>query len=139
MDDIARSRLNAFKARDDLTDIEKISYFAKALERQKESDVTDDELMHICVMLMHASVDTTASKISWNVLQLALNQDVQERVYQQIKQAVDQEGGALTPALFARTNLPLLAALVRETHRCTPSVPLSIVTLHYSSNGRSCQ
>jgi len=76
-------------------------------------------MMEAAIMIMMAAVDTTAAKTSWNILQLALNQDVQDKLYQQILAAVQEEGG-LTPSLFERLQIPLLQAVVRETHRCTP-------------------
>jgi len=104
---------------------EKQSYFYKAIQRQPGSEVTQEEVIQMCMILMLASVDTTASKMSWNILQLGLNQHVQDELYKQVDQAVQREGG-LTPAIFENSQIPLLQAVIRETHRCTPSTPLDL-------------
>lgn len=122
VDEIARRRFTAFMEqveKDDLTSEERDSYFHKMMKRQPESGVTKEEMIESAVLIMAAAVDTTAAKTSWNVLQLALHQDFQEKLYQQLKAAVDKEGG-LTPAVIEQNMVPLLPALVRETHRCTP-------------------
>lgn len=108
-----------------VTEDEKQSYFYKAILRQPGSEVTQEEVIQMCMILMLASVDTTASMMSWNILQLGLNQHVQDELYQQIYQAVQREGG-LTPAIFENSQIPLLQAFIRETHRCTPSTPLDL-------------
>jgi cytochrome P450 len=106
------------------TDIDKGSYFSKALQRMDDSDLSMDEVLEIGVILMMASVDTTSAKIAWNVLQLALNPEVQDRLRTEILLAVEREGGVLTPAVM---DVPYLKAFVRKTHRCTPVSPFTIV------------
>jgi cytochrome P450 len=144
VNEIAQRNLRAFLERiekGDITENERHSYFAKAVKRQKESDVSVQEvsqkdlrdvrrdlsvsqhplqLLELSMMMMFAATDTTASKTSWNVLQLALNPKVQDELYGQIDRAVQKEGG-LTPAIIEGKEIPLLRPFVRETHRCTPA------------------
>jgi len=122
LDEIARRRVRAFTEqveKGDLTEEERNSYFHKLMMRQPDSDVTEEEMIESAVVIMIAAVDTTAAKMAWNVVQLALNQEVQRELYEQIDAAVQKEGG-LTPAVFERNDIPLLQAFIRETHRCTP-------------------
>jgi cytochrome P450 len=109
------------------------SYFYKSLLRLEEShDVTLDELMEIGQIIMAASVDTTSSKTAWNVLQLALNPDAQERLRSEVLQAIAKEqevtGGTGSPSLLtpAVLDTPYLKAFIRETHRCTPVAPFTM-------------
>jgi len=123
LDDIARRRLGGFKEqieKGNLSAEERNSYYYKLMERQPESDVSEEEMIESAVMIMIAAVDTTAAKTAWNVLQLALNQDVQEKLYEQLRRAVEKQGGQLTASIFERSEVPLLQPFVRETHRCTP-------------------
>ena len=105
-----------------LTDLDRESYFYKSLQRQDDSDLSLDEMLEIGVMIMMASVDTTSGKTAWNLLQLAVNPDVQDKLRSEILIAMEQEGG-LTPAVM---DLPYLKAFIRETHRCTPVGPVAI-------------
>lgn len=104
-----------------LTDSDRESYFYKSLQRMEESDLSMKEVVEIGVILMSASVDTTAGKTAWNVLQLALHPEAQDRLRRELRSAVQVEGG-LTPAVL---DLPYLKAFIRETHRCTPVTPLA--------------
>jgi cytochrome P450 len=128
-DDIAQRQLKGFIKRmkeGDLKEEEKQSYFYKAMLRQPGSDVTEEEVIQMSMILMLASVDTTAGKLGWNILQLALNPHVQEELYQQVHRAAQQEGG-LTPSIFEDSEIPLLKQVIRETHRCTPALPMDVI------------
>jgi cytochrome P450 len=107
-----------------ITDEGKETYFYKSSQRLNESNVTLDELIEIGKIIMHASVDTTSTKTAWNVLQLAVNQDKQEALREEILRAAAQEGGKLTAAVL---ETPYLKAFIRETHRRKPIGPLTLV------------
>lgn len=122
----ARNRLEAFtaaKEKGTLTAEEHNAYFYKLLERQPDSACTEQEAVEICVILMIVGVDTTAGKSAWNILQLALHPEIQDELYRQVKAHADANGGRLTPAIADGTTAPLLSAVIRETHRCTPAIP----------------
>ena len=57
---------------------------------------------------------------------MALNPHVQERVYEQLDRAVQKEGGLSAP-IIEQTMVPLLPAVVRETHRCTPAAAADLM------------
>ena len=124
MDVIARRRLEKFLVHvqnGTLTKEEEHSYFNKLLQRQPESQVTPDELLQISTLMYVAAVDTTAAKTSWNLVQLSLHPEFQDQLYEQLARAVQKEG-SLTPNVLDKSEVPLLQAMIRETHRCTPSV-----------------
>lgn len=130
VDEIAMRYLSQFLHRIEdgksLTAEEKNSYFYKLLERQQGSDVSRREIMELCVVTMLAAVDTTAGLTGWCLVQLALHPQVQDHLYQQLQAAIDKEG-ALTAGIFERGDVPLLSAIIRETHRCTPTAPVDIL------------
>lgn len=130
IDDIAQKRLKAFmeKAKEGrLSKEEEASYCGKLAARRLsgESDISEQELIENAMIFMVAAVDTTAGKTAWNVLQLALNPEIQERIRQQlvdaaVKEGQNQDNITLTPGMLEKAEVPLLHAFVRETHRCTP-------------------
>jgi cytochrome P450 len=107
-----------------VTDKDKETYFYKSLQRLNESDISLGELIEIGIIIMHASVDTTSTKTAWNVLQLAVNPDKQEALREEIRRSVVQEGGMITAAAL---ETPYLKAFIRETHRCTPIGPMTLI------------
>ena len=114
----------------ELNVVEKASYFANALERYEaqpegdEGNLTIDEVKQLCILSLFVSVDTTSTVTSWNLVHLALNQDVQEKLHDEIAAAVDSIGeGELTASVVERSNTPYLTAFVRETNRLTPPFP----------------
>jgi cytochrome P450 len=133
----ALDRIQSSGRHEQLSAEDRESYFYKSLRRLEENDdVSLDELMEIGEIIMAASVDTTSTKTAWNVLQLALNPEAQERLRTEILQAVEMEqqigdrgdGGEgpssrLTPTVL---DTPYLKAFIRETHRCTPVAPFTL-------------
>mmetsp|Transcript_2399 Transcript_2399/g.6952 ORF Transcript_2399/g.6952 Transcript_2399/m.6952 type:complete len:564 (-) Transcript_2399:181-1872(-) len=118
------------RQRGELNDVEKASYFNNALERFEaqpegdENNLTLDEVKQLCILSLFVSVDTTSTVTSWNLVHLALNQDAQEKLYNEIAAAVDSIGeGQLTASVLERSNTPYLTAFIRETNRLTPPFP----------------
>jgi cytochrome P450 len=127
--EIATRRIQNFQKRREegkLDEQERASYLAKAMERQHDSDLNMDEVTHICSMLLFAAVDTTAGKMAWNLLQLGLNPELQERLHEELDRAVQKEG-ELNANVFERSNTPLLQSFIRETHRLTPAIVTNII------------
>ena len=127
--DIGTRRVKNFQKRREegkLDEQERTSYLAKAMERQQDSDLSMDEVVHVCTMLLFAAVDTTAGKIAWNLLQLGLNPELQERLHEELDRAVQKEG-KLNENVFERSNTPLLRSFIRETHRLTPAIVSNII------------
>lgn len=113
---------------DHLRDNERFSYIAKAMNRKDESDLTAKDVAELCTFMLLAAVETTAGKFSWNLLQLGLNPTVQERLYEELDRAVQQEG-TLNANVLGRSSrqMPLLHAFIRETHRVTPTAFINLV------------
>jgi cytochrome P450 len=63
--------------------------------------------------------------LSWNLLHLALNPEVQEKLHAEILESTTKCGGLNTEAL-RKANAPYLHAILRETHRLTPAAPLTV-------------
>lgn len=129
-EEMAMKKIEAFKERKlqgTLNEFEKASYFARAMDRQLGSDITEKEMKELSTVLIIAAVDTTSSSLHWILVQLALNQDVQQKLYSMLKSAVAKNGGNLSVDLLSKKAIPYLHAIIRETHRLTPAIPISIV------------
>jgi len=106
-----------------LNEYQKSSYFARAIDRQKlpGSTISMEEVREIVFMQLFAAVDTTSSGIGWNLLHLARLPHIQEKLYQELKAAVDTVGnGKLNEVVLDKRHCPYLHAVLRETARLTP-------------------
>jgi cytochrome P450 len=121
------SALQKRKEAGNLTQSEKNSYWNQAIERWKigNTDLTEDEVHKICLVLFNVSVDTTSTKIGWHLMHVALNEESQETLFQEINQNVQETDGKLTPEMFDPIKSPYLGAVLRESNRLTPPVNLS--------------
>ena len=64
--------------------------------------------------------------VNWTLLSLATNPAAQEKLADELRRELG--GGDITEAAVkGRNALPFLNAVVRETHRLRPSIPLSVV------------
>jgi cytochrome P450 len=130
---IANAKLEAFRKRKELQDIteaERASYFSRAIDRLKADpdSISEDELAEIGGMLLTASVDTTSSVLNWCIIHLAMNPTVQESLYQEISKNVSRSmEGCLTEMVLSKAAAPFLHAVIRESHRMTPSLTISLM------------
>jgi cytochrome P450 len=107
-----------------LTFTQENSYINQAFTRQAEQDdITLDEAMSLAAGLISAGVDTTSNMLSWRILHVALHPEVQEKLYAELIQLVD-ENGHLTEESMSPSNSPYLHACMRESHRCGNAVPV---------------
>mmetsp|Transcript_32475 Transcript_32475/g.48208 ORF Transcript_32475/g.48208 Transcript_32475/m.48208 type:complete len:300 (-) Transcript_32475:50-949(-) len=126
---IAISRVSDFVERRNqglLTPLELDSYVNQALTRQ-ENQGEDDQITlydaeRLCVGLMTASVDTTSGLMSWFLLHVALNPDVQDRIRTELNATLVD--GRMTPDSISASNSPFLHATLRESHRVTSAAPV---------------
>ena len=128
---IAEKKYHAFKERydkNDLTEAEMSSYLGRAVIRQAEdgSNISEQELAELIKISLCAAVDTTSSMLSWNMIHLALNGGVQDKLHAELAEATQKHGG-LNAESLRKVNAPYLHAFLRETHRLTPSAPLTII------------
>jgi len=131
---IANDKIQAFMTKwenGDLNEAERASYVAHTFERQKMDEgkenvkgkVSPKEMTEIVMFALNAGVDTTSTFICWAMVHLSLNLDVQDRLYDELKSNLDNNGGVLSSAMLTKTNTPYLHAVLRESHRCTPVHP----------------
>lgn len=127
--DIANEKYKEFRKRYDaneLTEAEKSSYLYRAIIREEEDEsIHEEELTDIVRVALTAAIDTTSSLLDWNILHLALNPEMQEKLHAELVESTTKCGGLNQEAL-QKSNTPYLHAMLRETHRLTPSAPLTI-------------
>jgi cytochrome P450 len=65
--------------------------------------------------------------LGWNLINIAINPDVQEKLHAEIASVVAANDGVLTETSFSKDSMPFLHAVLRETHRLTPASAISIM------------
>jgi cytochrome P450 len=123
--EISKKKYKAFRKRSDehdLTEMEKQSYLGRAIARQAEegSKISESELGELIDLGLIAAIDTTSSLLSWNIMHLAMNQDVQDKLRTELVETVAKNGGLNSQAL-KKSSSPYLHAVIRESHRLTPA------------------
>uniref|UniRef100_A0A0B7BIS2 Cytochrome P450 n=1 Tax=Arion vulgaris TaxID=1028688 RepID=A0A0B7BIS2_9EUPU len=83
----------------------------------------DKNLSKIMFDLFVAGTETTSTTIYWCILYILHNPEVQEKVYQEIK---DKVGTDRTPTMQDKNQLTYLNAVIHETQRLGSIVPLSV-------------
>merc|ERR1711879_812833 len=69
----------------ELSEEEQNSYVALNIAKQEELEaLTPDELKEVVVVLLNAGGETTSGILSWNLITLALNPEVQEKARQEV-------------------------------------------------------
>jgi len=100
-----------------------IHAFMKAANETKDSYFTNTQLMSVANDLFSAGTETTSTTIRWAILFLATHPDIQEKLYQEIK---EQVGVSALPSYADKTKLPFAEAVVMETQRLSNLVPLGV-------------
>ncbi|KAH7858703.1 hypothetical protein Vadar_026933 [Vaccinium darrowii] len=72
----------------------------------------EEELVTLCSETINAGTDTSATAVEWALLHLVLNQEMQERLYQEIVSCTVTEEDV--------EKMPFLGAVVKETFRRHP-------------------
>ena len=131
VNEIANDKILAFKQKweqGELNEAEKASYVAHAFERQKDGESVSTETMtEVSMLALNAGVDTTSTFICWAMVHLSLNLEVQEKLYEELKQSLEENGGILTSEMLSKTKSPYLHAVLRESHRLTPVHPTTMM------------
>ncbi|XP_028806264.1 geraniol 8-hydroxylase-like [Neltuma alba] len=93
------------------------------LMMQQNPQVSRSQVLHLFLDLFVAGIDTTSSTIEWAMAELVRNPEKLKKVREELKQATN-EGEQLED--FHMSKLPFLRAVVKETMRLHPSLPLLV-------------
>ena len=96
----------------ELDEYEESSYLARALERQKNSELSLHEVHDLIFAGLLINIEITSSALNWGLVHLALNPDVQQKLFEECR------GGEYSTI----AELEYLNAFIREVHRVTPVV-----------------
>ncbi|CAN7058033.1 hypothetical protein Bca4012_093935 [Brassica carinata] len=92
------------------------SLFAlKPVERGGE--LKDEEIVTLCSEIVSAGTDTSATTLEWALLHLVTDQNIQEKLYEEVVGAVGKNGVVEEDDV---TKMPYLEAIVKETLRRHP-------------------
>ncbi|XP_023139824.1 cytochrome P450 1A1 [Amphiprion ocellaris] len=95
----------------------------RKLDENANVQMSDEKIVGIVNDLFGAGFDTVSTALSWSVMYLVANPEMQERLYQEIK---DNVGLDRTPLLSDKTKLPLLEAFILELFRHSSFLPFTI-------------
>ena len=114
------------------------SAYTSYIMRQVNSTMSVDDLPFACLTLLLGGIDTTAGKISWNILQLALHPPIQESLHKELT-AVDGDcvrmnRTTISQNVLDRARTPWLHGVIRETHRLTPALTHNVIKDTLASN-----
>lgn len=86
---------------------------------QRNQNWTDDDLIAQCFFCFFAGFDSTSKLLAFMAYELAINQDIQQKLYEEIKQSKDNLNGS--ESLFdVITQLKYFDQVVNETLRRWP-------------------
>nr|Q92095.1 RecName: Full=Cytochrome P450 1A1; AltName: Full=CYPIA1 [Opsanus tau]AAA74968.1 cytochrome P450 1A [Opsanus tau] len=107
----------------------------RKLDENCNVQVSDEKIVGIVNDLFGAGFDTVSTGLSWSVMYLVAYPEIQERLYQEIKDSVGTER---MPLLSDRPSLPFLDAFILEIFRHSSFLPFTIphcTTKNTSLNG----
>lgn len=77
----------------------------------------EEELITLCSEVINAGTDTSATTVEWALLHLVMNQEIQEKLYNEIVDCVGKNGIVSESDV---EKMPYLGAVVKETFRRHP-------------------
>ncbi|KAJ6817211.1 cytochrome P450 89A2-like isoform X1 [Iris pallida] len=105
-----------FRAREQVE--EEDPSFVSYLDLLLKLGLDDDEMVSLCMEFLNAGVDTTTTTLEWVMVHLAKNQEIQERLYEEIKTATSRGGNV--------QKIPYLKAVVLEALRRHPAAHVAL-------------
>ncbi|KAK4491946.1 hypothetical protein RD792_002729 [Penstemon davidsonii] len=87
------------------------------LEPPGRGKLGEEEMVTLCSEAINAGTDTSATTLEWALLHLVLDQEIQEKLYQEIVDCVGKNG-VVTESDVEK--MPYLGAIVKETFRRHP-------------------
>jgi cytochrome P450 len=101
-----------------------IQAFYKAQCEERNWTFTDEQLVATVQNLFVAGFDTTAGTVCWGILYMAYNPELQEQIYEEIKNVT---GSKSFPSYSERTKLPLTEAATMELLRLANVAPIGVM------------
>lgn len=90
----------------------------------EEGKLTNDEIKGLLQTMFNAGTDTTSITVEWAIAELIRHPNIMKRCQEEIESAVNGEKRKVKESDLR--NLPYLQAVVKETLRLHPSVPLLV-------------
>ncbi|KAL4387951.1 hypothetical protein GQ457_09G001450 [Hibiscus cannabinus] len=87
------------------------------LEPETRGPLGDEEYVTLCSEVISAGTDTSATTVEWAMLHLVMNQEIQEKLYQEIVGVVGKIGDIREEDV---EKMPYLDAVIKETFRRHP-------------------
>ncbi|KAE8670587.1 adenosine deaminase-like protein-like isoform X1 [Hibiscus syriacus] len=87
------------------------------LEPESRGPLGEEEYVTLCSEVISAGTDTSATTVEWAMLHLVMNQEIQEKLYQEIVGVVGKIGDFKDEDV---EKMPYLEAVVKETFRRHP-------------------
>ncbi|XP_053179017.1 cytochrome P450 1A1 [Scomber japonicus] len=95
----------------------------RKLDENSNIQVSDEKIIGIVNDLFGAGFDTVSTALSWSVMYMVAYPEVQERLFQELKDTV---GLDRTPLLSDKPHLPYLEAFIMEIFRHSSFLPFTI-------------
>nr|AFJ44751.1 cytochrome P4501A [Micropogonias undulatus] len=95
----------------------------RKLDENSNVQMSDEKVVGIVNDLFGAGFDTISTALSWSVMYLVAHPEMQERLYQELKDTV---GLDRSPRLSDRPSLPFLDAFILEIFRHSSFLPFTI-------------
>ncbi|TNN63999.1 Cytochrome P450 1A1 [Liparis tanakae] len=95
----------------------------RKLDENSNVQVSDEKIVGIVNDLFGAGFDTISTTMSWAVMYMVAYPEIQERLYQELK---DRVGLDRTPLLSDKENMPFLEAFILELLRHSSFLPFTI-------------
>ncbi|XP_063738317.1 LOW QUALITY PROTEIN: cytochrome P450 1A1 [Eleginops maclovinus] len=95
----------------------------RKLDENSNIQMSDEKIVGIVNDLFGAGFDTISTALSWAVMYLVAYPEIQERLYQELK---DKVGLNRSPLLSDKPNLPSLEAFILELFRHSSFLPFTI-------------
>ncbi|GMS84514.1 hypothetical protein PENTCL1PPCAC_6689, partial [Pristionchus entomophagus] len=107
-------------------DNEEPSCFVHAYMQRMEKNhyLTEDQMVNVCSDFFLAGMETTSTTLRWAMLHMANNQDVQEKIRNEIHSVLGKDGEI---TMNERMRMPYTSAAVTELQRMANILPLNVV------------
>ncbi|NWJ05547.1 CP1A5 protein, partial [Crypturellus undulatus] len=95
----------------------------KKMEANTAKQIPKEKIVNLVNDLFGAGFDTVTTALSWSLMYLVTNPDIQKRIQEELDQTIGQER---RPRLSDRGTLPYLEAFILETFRHSSFLPFTI-------------